>query len=190
MAIITNPNAYKTNSGLYEKFGVGKMGPQTWGDYVMFGPNRVIEGVFDLTTCTAGNSVILSDVLFFPTLATGQLFIEQVEAVAETAAAGGTSFSFGLVDSDRLTIPTNYDTAFISSQVTAGMTPAGKKITYVNGTASAGGLIGSGAAVQTPIPTDLVNGFYLLGSCAGTFTNGKIRLRVHYHTIDNVSITQ
>lgn len=189
MAIITNPNAYKTNSGLYEKFGVGKMGPQTWGDYVNFGANRVVEGVVDLTQVTAGNTLIVSDVLFFPTLASGQLFIEEVQAVTEVAATGGTTFDFGLIDTDRATVPSSYGTAFISAQAIAGVNALGKKIVYTTGVTSAGGLIGSGAAVQTPIPTDLVNGYYLTVSAVGTFTAGKIRLRVLYHALD-VAITQ
>lgn len=189
MAIITNSASLMTNSSVYLKFGTGKMGPQTWGDYAMFGPNRIIEGVVDLTQVTAGNTLIVSDVMFYPVLGTSQLFIEQVEAVVETAAAGGTSFSFGLVNSDRTTVPTNYDTAFINAQVLAGINAAGKKIIYTNGVTSAGGLIGTAPAVQTPLNKDLVNSFYLTVTAAGTFSAGKIRLRVHYHALDN-SITQ
>ncbi len=189
MAIITNTNSFKTNSALYLKFNTSKTAINTWGDYVMFGPNRVVEGVVDLTQVTAGNTLIVSDTLFFPALASGQLFIEKVEAVCETALTGGTTFSFGLVDSDRSTVPSNYGTAFINAEVTATFDTAGKAVTYITGTSKAGGLIGTGAAIQTPIAPDLVNSYYLTVTAAGTYTTGKMRLRVYYHALD-VAITQ
>lgn len=189
MAIITNTSSFKTNSGLYLKFNTVKTATSPWGDYVMFGPNRVIEGVVDLTQVTSGNTLIVSDVLFFPALASGQLFIEKVEAVCETALTGGTTFSFGLVDSDRSTVPTNYGTAFINAEVTATFDTAGKAVTYITGTSKAGGLIGTAPAIQTPVAPDLVNAYYLTVTAAGTYTAGKMRLRVYYHALD-VAITQ
>src|SRR5882762_863486 len=178
MAIITNTNSFMTNSKLYLKFGTTKTATSPWGDFVSFGSNRVLEGVVDLTQVTAGNTLIVSDVLFYPVLPTGQLFIEQVEAVTETAAVGGTTFDFGLVQDDRLTIPGGYGTAFISAQAIAGVNAAGKKIVYTNGVTSAGGLIGTAPAVQTPVAPNLGVGYYLTVSAVGTFSAGKIRLRV------------
>lgn len=186
---LTTSSWMDPNRNLYLKFGTPKIAISTWGDYVAFGQNRVIEGVVDLSTITAGNTLIVSDVLFYPVLATGQLFIEKVEAVCETALTGGTSFSFGLIDSDRSTVPTNYNTAFINAEVTATFDTAGKAVTYVTGTSKAGGLIGSAPAVQTPIAPDLVNAYYLTVTTAGTYTAGKMRLRVYYHALD-VAITQ
>jgi hypothetical protein len=190
MAIITNSNAYTTKSGLYLKYGPYKTAISPWGDYVMFGPNRIIEGTVDLTQVTAGNTLIVSDVLFFPSLPAGQLFIEQVEAIVETATAGGTSVSLGLIDSDRSTVPGGYGTAFINADANLGGTvAAGTKIVYTKATTGAGGLIGSSAAVQTPIAPDIVNGFYITCTAAGTYTAGKIRFRIMYHALD-AAITQ
>lgn len=168
--------SYLTKSGLYQKFGTEFATPNAWGDYVSFGSNRVIEGTISLPSIAAGTTSIISDVTFFPALAAGQLYIEQVEAIAETAAAGGTSFDVGLIQLDRTTVPGGYGTAFIAAQTTAGMTPAGKKITYVNGTALAGSLIGSSAAVAT-------GPYYLTAATVGTFTTGVIRVRIFYHAI-------
>jgi len=192
MAIITNTQSFKTNSGLYLKFGTFKTATNPWGDYVAFGQNRVIEGVVDLTQVTAGNTLIVSDTTFFPSLPTGQLFIEAAEMVVETALVGGTSFSFGLVDSDRATVPATYGTAFINAQVLTGFALAGSRVYYTGGTnatTSAGSLLGAAAAVQTPIVPDLQNGFYLTVTSAGTYSAGKVRLRVFYHALD-VAITQ
>jgi len=189
MAIITNTNSFFTNSKLYLKFGTTKTATSPWGDFVSFGSNRVIEGVVDLTQVTAGNTLIVSDVLFFPSLAAGQLFIEEIQAVTEVAATGGTTFDFGLVQSDRAIIPAGYGTAFISAQAIAGVNALGKKIVYTTGVASAGGLIGTAPAVQTPVAPNLAVGYYLTVSAVGTFTAGKIRLRVYYHALD-VAITQ
>jgi len=189
MAIISTPNSYFTNSHLFLKFGTQKAVISPWGDYCMYGPNRVVEGTVDFSTVTAGNTLIVSDVTFFPALASGQLFIEQVEAVAETGLVGGTSISLGLVDSDRSTVPTNYGTAFINAGLTATLATAGNKVTYNAGSTGAGNLLGSGAAIQTPITPDLVNSYYITATAAGTFSAGKIRFRIFYHALD-AAITQ
>lgn len=161
--------------GLYRQYGTSKAVPEVSGEYLSYGSNRVIEVLIDLTTLTS-TAAIQSNTEFFPALAAGQLFIEQVEVVAETAAAGGTSFSVGLIQSDRSTIPSNYSTAFVNAMVTASMTPAGKKVTLTNAVASAGGLIGTGAAVATAP-------YYITALAAGTYTNGLIRVRIFYHAI-------
>src|SRR5258706_13495515 len=96
---------YLTKSGLYLKFGTELGVPNTWGDYVAFGANRVIEGTITMAGTAGGASSIVSDVTWFPGLAAGQLYIEQVEVVAETGATGGTSYSVGLIQADRSTVP-------------------------------------------------------------------------------------
>lgn len=184
MAVITNSSSYmQASNNLYLKFGPTKMGPQQWGDYVVFGPNRVIDGVVDMTQVTNGNTLIVSDVVFFPALATGQLFIEKVEAIAETALTTGTSFKFGLIQTDRSTVPTNYDSAFINGEVIANLNAVGKFVTYTAGSSAAGGLLGSAPASAT-------GPYYLTVTGTGTWGAGKLRLRVYYHGVDGVSITQ
>lgn len=189
MSLIAESNTYLTNSHLLLKFGTQKAVLSPWGDYVTFGPNRVIEGTVDFTTVTSGNFLIVSDTVFFPALASGQLFIEQVEAVAEVGLVGGTSISLGLIDSDRATVPSNYGTAFINAGLTATLATAGNKVIYNAGTTGAGGLLGTGAAVQTPVTPDLVNSYYITATAAGTFSAGKVRFRIHYHALD-AAITQ
>lgn len=190
MSVIAEPNTYLTNSHLLLKFGTQKAVTSPWGDYVMYGPNRVVEGTVDMTTVTAGNTLIVSDTVFFPALAAGQLYIEQVEAIVETGLAGGTSLSLGLIDSDRATVPSGYNAAFITTDTNLGGTvAAGTKITYTKATSGVGSLIGSSAAVQTPVTPDLVNSYYITCTSVGTYTGGKIRFRIFYHALD-VAITQ
>lgn len=190
MSVIAESNTYLTNSHLLLKFGTQKAITSPWGDFVSFGANRVIEGTVDMTTVTSGNTLIVSDTVFFPALASGQLYIEQVEAVVETGLAGGTSLSLGLIDSDRATIPSNYSTAFINADTNLGGTvAAGTKITYTKATSNVGGLVGSSAAVQTPVTPDLVNSYYITCTSSGTYSAGKIRFRIFYHALD-VAITQ
>lgn len=170
-------NNWNNPDGLFVQFGTDKALPENWGDYLAFGGNRVIEGLIDLTTLTS-TATIQSNTTIFPS-GTG-LYIEQVEAVAETAAASGTSFSVGLMQADRATIPSNYSTAFINAEVTASMTPAGKKVTYVNGTTHAGGLIGTTAASAT-------GPYYITALSSGTYTTGLIRVRIFYHGIGTIT---
>src|SRR5882762_5792664 len=184
MAIITNPQSFMTNSKLYLKFGTNKTATSPWGDFVSFGSNRVIEGTVDLTQVTAGNTLIVSDVTFFPSLPAGQLIIEKVELFVEAAAVGGTSFSFGLVNDDRLTVPANFGTAFINGEVIANVNTLGKLNTYTTSTAPSGSFVGSSITPQAPVAPDLVTGYYLTVTGVGTFSAGKLRLRVFYHALD------
>lgn len=168
---------WTNKDGLFLQFGTDKATAETWGDYLSYGDNRVCEGLVDLTKLTS-TAQILSNTTIFPSGT--NWYIEQVQAVAETAAASGTSFSIGLIQMDRATIPANYSTAFINAEVNASMTPAGKKVTYVNGTSNAGGLIGSSPAAAT-------GPYYITGLSSGTFTTGLIRVRIFYHGIGTIS---
>lgn len=165
--------------GLYQKYGADKATATTAGEFQNGGPNRVVELLIDLTTLTS-TAAIQSDVEFFPAPPSGQLFIEKVEAIAETGAAGGTSFSVGLIQTDRSTIPSNYSTAFINAEVTATLDTAGKAVTYVTGTSKAGGLIGSQ-------PANATGPYYITALSSGTFSTGKIRVRIHYRGIGQIT---
>lgn len=172
MTAITLPNA----DGLLLKYGVNKAVPALWGDYLSYGANRLIEGTLDLSTLVTANANVVSDNTFFPSPPTGQLFIEKVELVVETAAAssGSGTFKLGLIQTDRATVPSNYDHAFIATETTAHLTPAGTTITYTTG-GQAGALIGSFPAAAT--------GPYYITAQAGTavFQSGLVRIRIFYH---------
>jgi len=181
MAAITSGSSYYTNSGLYQKFGTTIATPQTWGDYVAFGPNRVIEGVLTLTglSTTAGTPSIINDVTVFPALPSGQLFVEKVEVVCETALTGGTSFNLGLIQLDRQTIPSGYGQGFIAAEVIATFDTAGKAVTYITGTSKAGSLIGSAPASAT-------GPYYITAYNTGAVT-GALRVRIFYHAIGGIT---
>lgn len=163
--------------GLFLQFGTDKATSETAGEFALPGsPNRVVEVLIDLTTLTS-TAAIQSNNLIFPAPPSGQLFIEKVEITAEVGAATGTSFSVGLIQMDRATIPSNYSTAFINAEVTATVATAGMSQTYFQNTTHAGGLIGTS-------PANATGPYYLTALSAGSaFTTGKIRVRIYYHGI-------
>lgn len=165
------------SDNLYLQYGTSKATAETAGEFRSGGENRVFEFLLDLTTLTA-TAAIQSNTALFPS-GTG-IFIESVSATVETGAASGTTFSVGLMQLDRTTIPANYSTAFINAEITAAMDTAGKKVTYINGTSKAGGLIGSTAAAAT-------GPYYVTALSSGTYTTGKIRVRINYHGIGTIS---
>lgn len=181
---------YTTKSKLFLQFGTDKAFPENVGDYVMYGPNRIIEGVLDLTgsaypaglVTTGATPTIISNTTLFPSPPAGQMFIEKVEVVAEVAAVGGTSFNLGLIQVDRLTIPSSYGTAFIAAEVTATFATAGLSVTYFQNTAKAGGLIGS-------TPANATGPYYLTAFTTGTYSTGQLRFRIHYHGINPMTTT-
>lgn len=168
------------NDNLFIQYGTDKAIPETAGEFLSYGSNRILEVLIDLTKLTS-TAAIQSNTAFFPAPPSGQLFIEKVEAVAEVGAATGTSFSVGLIQTDRATIPSNYSTAFINAEVTATLATAGMAQTYLQNTTHAGGLIGS-------FPANATGPYYLTALSAGsTFTTGKIRVRIFYHGVGVIS---
>lgn len=163
--------------GRYRKYGTSLADPETAGEYMSFGSNRVVEVLIDLTTLTA-TAAIQSDTTFFGSPAAGQMYIEEVQAVCEADAAGGTSISVGLIQTDRATIPSNYSTAFINAET--ALTDAGDKITYNEDTTHAGGLIGSS-------PANATGPYYITALSNGTWTTGKVRVRILYHGVGTIT---
>lgn len=159
------------NDLLYIKYGTSLADPENAGEFLSYGANRVVEVFIDLTKLTS-TAAIQSDTSFFGSPAAGQMFIENVEAVLEADAAGGTSFSVGLIQTDRATIPANYSTAFINAET--ALADAGDKIIYTEDTANAGGLIGSS-------PANATGPYYITALSNGTYTTGKVRVRIFYH---------
>lgn len=167
---------WKDPDGLFRQFGTDKAVPETAGEYVSFAGNRVLEILIDLTTLTS-TAAIQSNTTFFgggPTV----MFIEKVEAVCEADAAGGTSFSVGFIRTDRSTIPAGYSTALINAET--ALADSGDSITYNEDTTNAGGLIGSAPASATAP-------YYITALSNGTWTTGKVRVRIYYHGRGTIS---
>lgn len=161
--------------GLFLQYGTDKATPEVGGDYLSYGANRVTEVLIDLTKLTS-TAAIQSYTTFFQSPPAGQLFIEKVELTVETASASGTSFSVGLIQQDQATIPSNYSTAFVNALINASTNAAGDLITLSAGSTSAGGLIGSS-------PANATGPYYITALSSGTYTTGKIRVRIFYHAI-------
>lgn len=179
-----------TNSKQFLQFGTDKAFPELFGEYVMYGPNRIIEGTLDLTgkgypalvmSTSSTVPTIISNTEIFPAAAAGVLFIEKIEVSAEIATASGTSWNLGLIQLDRATIPSGYGTGLIAAEVAATFATAGNLVTYFPGVSKTGTLVGSGPAVAT-------GPYYLTAFTTGTFTTGQLKIRIHYHTINPVGI--
>lgn len=150
------------NDGLYIQYGVTKAVPETGGDFLQLGDARMAEFTIDLTTLTT-TPVIQSQTTFIG----AAVFIEQVDIDVEVAAVGGTSVSVGLMSTDRSTVTSN--TGFVNAIVTASLTQ-GAKISLTGGSTGAGGYIGT----TTPSMG------YLTSLAAGTFSAGRIKVRIRY----------
>lgn len=164
--------------GDYRQYGTSKAVPNTMGDYLSYGETREIEFTVTLANTAAGATTILGNTTFFPS----NVFVESVEMDVETAAAGGTSFSIGTMRTDRTTVGTGGTAAgsFITGEVLATVTPAGKKVIYTGGSTAAGTLIGT-----TTSFTD--GGVYITLTNVGTFTNGVMKIRIKYRGIGNIT---
>jgi hypothetical protein len=171
------------NDGLYLQYGTAKATPEVGGDYQMFGPNRCTEVVIDLTTLTS-TAAIQSNTSFFPDGA--NMYVEQIEVVCEVAGASGTSFSVGLIQTDRATIPANYSTAFVNAMVLADVTYVGQKTTLTEGSTYAGLMLGASSNSGT-YPASATGPYYITALSSGTFTTGKVRVRIFWHGIGTIS---
>lgn len=166
--------------GLFIQFGTDKTTNEAAGEFASPGnPNRIVECRIDLTTLTS-TAAIQSNTLIFPAPPAGQMFIERVELTMETASVGGTSFSCGLIQMDRATIPSNYSTAFINALVNASTNTVGDYISFTTGTASAGGLIGTS-------PANATGPYYITALSSGTYSAGVARVRILYHGIGSIT---
>jgi hypothetical protein len=177
--------SYMDNFGTYLQYGTDKAWPDAFGEYQVWGPNRIIEGLLDLTgasyntltlSTSASAPTIISNTTFFPAMPAGKMFIEKIEVVCETAAASGTTFNLGLIQTDRATIPSGYATGLLSAVATASFDTAGKQVTYFTGVSGVGALVGTG-------PTEATGPYYLTSHSTGTYTAGLLRVRIHWHPV-------
>lgn len=168
---------YLNADGLFLQFGTDKATVDSGGDYKNFGTNRVAEVFIDLTTLTS-TAAIQSNTLIFPS--GSGIFIEKVELVVETASASGTSFSVGFIQMDRSTIPSNYSTALVNALINASTNTLGDVILMTVGSTSAGGLLGS-------FPASATGPYYISALSSGTYTTGKVKVRVFYHGVGTIS---
>ncbi|MGH7238621.1 MAG: hypothetical protein ACREHG_00995 [Candidatus Saccharimonadales bacterium] len=163
--------------GLYLKYGTAKAIPATGGEYceTADGGNRVVEFLLDLTTLNTSTATIIEDNVFFPT----GMFIEEVQLVVETAAAGSTAtLSIGLMETDRATALSG--TAFASAVTQSALGTAGDKIILNAGSTGAGTYIGSSTN-----PTQA--GYVTAEAGTAAFTAGKVRVRIKYHGLGTIT---
>jgi hypothetical protein len=132
------------------------------GEWPSAGAFREIEVDYDLSTLTAGTVTLVDPaILILPRNST----IESVQVFAETAATGGTSVDLGLQKFDGTALN---NTGILAAFPIASLTPQGKETSVTVGSTGAGALIGT---------TTTVPGYFVI-TANGTFTAGKVRIRV------------
>lgn len=166
--------------GLYLEFGTTKATAETGGSYSQKGAFRELEYLIDCTALTT-TAAIQSFTGIFPSGTNIQ--IESVVTEVLVAVNNITSLSVGLIQDNQSTKPTNGDTAFISALAQASIDTAGKQITMVTGSTSAGNYVG---AYQS---ASLSNGsYYVTAKIAGaTATTGLIKVRIRYVGVGTIT---
>lgn len=164
------------NDGLYRQYGVTKAVPEIGGDFHREGEYRILEYILDLTTLTPFTTVVIpSNTTFIPK----GVFVESVELIVETAAIGATAtLSLGLVNLDRTTVDTS--NGFTTIAITGALLVQGAYLKLVTGSTGAGAYIG--AAAGTPVA-----GYLIATANTANFTGGKVRVRINYRTITNIT---
>lgn len=188
------------NDGNIRQYGTQKAFPGTWGDYLTYGANRMMEGVIDLTSLTS--TAQIQD-MNTPFPAGYNINIDKVEVIADVASAGGTSFSVGLgyptSSSTYSTVTVNQesstsssdtttaysislpsvtsisDTAFVSALVNASTNTLGDIVTLYVGVSSVGGYVGGPGLVTTT-----THPCFVTAKASGTYTAGQMRIRIYY----------
>lgn len=182
---ISNTKYWDNADGLHLNFGADKATAELSGDYLMYGSDRMIETFIDISTLTTTSQILSDTMLVFPAGATGGAnsntwIIDRVELLVETAVATITSLSVGLVQTDRTTVPSNYDHAIINAEVVAALATAGDIQVYVGADSVPAGSTHGGTLIGTT-PAAATGPYYLTAKIAGSAGTGKVRVRIYYH---------
>lgn len=164
--------AWMNKDGLYLQYGTEKTVPTTGGDFRSPGELRTMEVQFDLATLTTSAVIVdNANTTFFPK----GMLIEEVSVVTDKAAVGGTSISVGLVKMDRTTALST--TAFVAALPIASINVAGEKNVLTAGQTYAGAYVGTTSAEPG----------YITALAAGTFTDGKVTVRIKYRGLTPIT---
>ena len=182
---IDNTRYWDNNDNLHLNYGTDKATTENWGDYVMYGDNRMVEGTIDISKLTTTSQILSDTLLVFPAGGTSGAnsntwMIDRVELSVETAVATITSLSVGLVQDDRTTVPSNYDHAIINAEVVAAMATAGDRLLYVGADSVPAGSTHGGTLIGTT-PAAATGPYYLTAKIAGSTGTGKVRVKIFYH---------
>lgn len=158
---------WKNNDGLLVFFA-GELRQFEGGEYPGAGANRTIEIEVDAASLTTSAVSFGDPWVILPR----NSVIESVEVISETALVGGTSVSVGLVRLDGTTPIST--TGLVSALPIANLNVDGEKNVLTAGVANAGSLVGT----ETAYPA------YLTALAAGTFSAGRLVVRVNLYVKD------
>lgn len=155
------------SDGLYVKFGTEEATAGRAGEYLMAGPQQLIELVIDPMTGLGSSASVQERNLTIPKNAR----IEKVELITTTAATSGGSATLSVG-----TIDTNYtsnaaDGGLINAAALTTHDAAGETTVLTAGATGAGTLIGTTLAANKVITAKY-------GTAA--YTAGAVRVRIYY----------
>lgn len=183
--------------GLYLEFGTTKSTIQDMGVYNTHLGSEMVEFGLDLTTLTT-SPLILSQTTFFPPAGgtsganSNVWMIEKAELVVDVAATTGTSATLkvGLIQDDRTTVPSNYDHAIINAATQGSMATVGDALLFVGADSIPAGATTGGTLIGTT-PAATTGPYYITAQTGtGTFTAGKVRVRIYFRAITGATITK
>lgn len=171
------------SDGLYIKTGVTEATQIQGGTYggVDTGGIKTVEVEIDLTTIPTTDGTIIADNVVIPK---GSQIVE-VKAIAEIAAAGGTSYTVGLYKLDRTTALST--TGIVNAALLASCDAVGETTQWSVSAILPAATAGIGALVGT-ITTDAG---LLTAKRVGVFSTGRIVLQVKYRPnalVSNVAL--
>jgi len=146
------------DDGLKVKSGTDEVTAVNGGSFREHGSVMKSEVELDLSTMTAGTKIFLDGVQ----LPKGAVVESVSVVVGDTVAAGGTSLDIGTIGTDYVSL--DVDNALVAAIPLASMDAIGET------TAGTGVLVGSETTAAV----------YLTATATGTFTAGKVTVRVNY----------
>lgn len=185
------------NDGLYIEFGTSKSTVQDVGIFDSHDGTQYVDMGIDLTTLTT-TPAIQSQTTFFPPAGgtpganSNTWIIDRVELTVDVAATTGTAATLkvGLIQDDRTTTPSNYAQAFINAETTAQMATVGDRLLYVGADSLPAGSTKGGILIGTT-PAAATGPYYITATTGtGTFTAGKVRVRIYFRAITGATITK
>lgn len=196
--------AWSNNDSLLLEYGVAKAARIDTGEFKSYGANRLVEARIDLSTLNTTNPQVIDLRTFLPSMA--NFYFEKVELTAEVGMSTGSSptLSIGVCSTNFSggsstigygttavqgyanttttgTIPTNGNTAFVSSLAASSLSSAGDLVTLTTGVTGAGNYIG-----DYEDTTNLTYPMYLTGLLGTHTATGIIRFRLYYHGVGTI----
>lgn len=161
--------AQMDNTGLYQKYGLEQVVPQTGGEFRTPGSRRLIEFKLDVTALGTSPAIITGlDNVVLP----AGMYIEEVEVINDGVALTGTNavLNIGLIKTDRTTAIDVDGVLKVAPRT--DFASAGSKKSYTVGVTGAGDLVG--------VSSGSFPAHFTADYDTAAFVGGTVTIRVWY----------